>query len=535
MQILNNLISNAVKFTSTGEVVVIVEVKEETETTANLRFTVEDTGIGIPGARLKDLFAKFSQLDASTTRKYGGTGLGLAISKRICALMGGEIGVESELNKGSHFWFTVVFQKQACQTPVKVQTETDIRGKKILIVDDNTTNRMVLREQIRSWDCHFGEAPDGQTALQMLRDATARGEPYDMGIIDMMMPEMNGKILGQHIKEDPALCQIILVMLTSIGDHLEWGDYKKIGFANCLSKPAKRSVLYNALITAINSDPKSLALSRSKKRKTDQKTNDLHRNTRILVVEDNIVNQKVALGILENLGFKADTVANGLEAINVLQMIPYDLVLMDLQMPEMDGYGATRILRDKNSEIYRPDLPIIAMTAHAMPKEKKECLKVGMNDFVPKPVRPDDLLEAIERQLSKQKKHSTGKPDEQKNSGQEVIIDEEKLLDRFGGNIELIGEIQKYFLSDTLKHLSEMKAAIENKDAKALAGYTHTVKGSAANLEAVKLRECMKTLENLANEENFAEATSVLSEAEKAYEEYSQVVEFTPLQESPKR
>jgi len=529
-QILNNLISNAVKFTSAGEVAVIVEVKEETETSATLLFKVEDTGIGIPGARLKDLFAMFTQLDASTTRKYGGTGLGLAISKKLCALMGGEIGVESEVNQGSLFWFTAVIQKQACEIPPEVQTHADIRGKKILVVDDNTTNRMVLRELLRSWDCRFGEAPDGQTALQLLHEATAQGDPYDMGIIDMMMPEMNGKNLGRHIKEDPALRQITLIMLTSIGDHIDWADNKKIGFANCLSKPVKRSVLYNALITAINIDSKTLAVSRSKNRKAALKAKNLHRKARILVVKDNIVNQKVALGILENLGFKAESVANGLEAINALQSTPYDLVLMDVQMPEMDGFGATRILRDKDSGVYRPDLPIIAMTAHAMPNEKEECLTVGMNDFVPKPVRPNDLLEAIERQLSKQKKHSADKPIEQKNAGHEMIIDRKKLMDLFAGDIELIGEIQKYFLNDTPKQLSGIKVAIENKDTKALASYIHTLKGSAANMEAVKLLKYVNTLEALAEEENFAEATSVLAEAEAAYEEYCEVLDLAPLQ-----
>ena len=482
-QILNNLVSNAVKFTARGEVSLRVELSSETESTASLLFKIKDTGIGIPLNKIDQLFTKFTQMEASTTRKYGGTGLGLAISRQLCKLMGGQMNVESELDEGSLFWFNLEFKKQTAGNADNSQQYEDICDKRILVVDDNQTIRLVLREQLLSWNCLFEEAADGKEALQLLRDAKGKGKPCHIAIIDLVMPGMDGKELAREIKKDPELKSTALIMLTSFGKELDREDFADIGFVDFLNKPVKKSRLYNSLIKTLNRNAVPKKKRRPQKVIFTRLAKKLTGKIRILVAEDNIVNQKVALGMLKKMGFRADAVANGLEAIKVLETTPYDLILMDVQMPELDSLGATRIIRDKNSNIYRPDLPIIAMTACAMKEDREQCLAAGMNDYISKPVMPQDLMDAIERQLAKLQDHSNGGPIGRQN-GQEVIFDQKKLMDRFAGDIVLIQKIREYFFNDTPKHLLGIKAALENKDAKAFAGITHTLKGSVANLSS---------------------------------------------------
>jgi signal transduction histidine kinase/DNA-binding response OmpR family regulator len=401
-QVLVNLVNNAIKFTQHGEVNILVSLEHETATEVTIRFSVSDTGIGIPEDRLNLLFQSFSQVDASTTRKYGGTGLGLAISKKLCEIMGGKIGVTSVEGQGATFWFTAVFEKQRCDDQDELIVPVSIQKKRILIVDDNKTNRLVLKEQLKSWNCSkYDEAEDGTKALKLLRKAAEANAPFSIAIVDMQMPLMDGENLGRNIKKDPLIKDTTLVMLSSLGLRGDSAAMKEIGFAAYLTKPVRSSQLYDCLATVTKqkqkSDPKRLssivtkhALAENKKRKL-----------RLLIVEDNIVNQKVALKYIEKFGCRADVAANGQEAVEALQIAPYDLVLMDIQMPKMDGYKATMQIRKKNSKVCNPKIPIIALTAHAMAKDQKKCLEAGMDDYLTKPINPQELFGMIEKWTEK--------------------------------------------------------------------------------------------------------------------------------------
>lgn len=399
-QILVNLTGNAIKFTEQGEVFIRVTREEETDSDVTVRFSVTDTGIGIPEDHESFLFKSFTQADASITRKYGGTGLGLAISKQLAELMGGRMGVESEEGTGSTFWFTLVLGKQPEDRKVEVAIPEDIRGQRILIVDDHATNRLVLRELLRSWGCRFEEAENGEEALERLREALAETDPFRIALLDMQMPVMDGATLGEKIKADPGLNPTCLIMLTSAGKRGDASRLKAIGFSAYLNKPVKKSHLYDCLVTVLG-----IPSTPSEERYTPIITRygleeAKKKRVRILVAEDNVVNQKVALRILQKLGYRADAVADGREAVMALETIPYDLVLMDVQMPQMDGFEATGVIRDPASRVRNHHIPVIAMTAHAMKGDREKCLEAGMDDYVSKPVTALALNEILEKYLS---------------------------------------------------------------------------------------------------------------------------------------
>jgi CheY-like chemotaxis protein len=397
---LTNLVGNAIKFTESGEIVIHIRLESEDSTHASLRFSVSDTGIGIAKDHMVRLFKSFSQADSSTTRRYGGTGLGLSISKKLCEMMGGRIGVESEKDRGTTFWFTAVFEKQPAGKEPLFGVPEDIRGKHMLIVDDNATNRFVMREQFKSWGCRYGEASSGALALDRLREALFAKDPYDIAIVDMQMPEMDGEELGQRIKRDPELQNTILVLMTSMGTRGDAGRLEKIGFSAYLTKPVKQSHLYDCLaLVSRKTDPPENE-QRQEMITVHTLAEKKKHNRRIMLAEDNLINQKVALSILRKLGYHHfEVVANGREAIAILKKSPVDLVLMDCQMPEMDGYEATAQIRDPQSKVLNPDVPIIAMTAHAMKGDRETCIQAGMDDYLTKPVIPDHLADMLKKWL----------------------------------------------------------------------------------------------------------------------------------------
>ncbi|MEJ2657648.1 MAG: response regulator [Desulfobacterales bacterium] len=400
-QILVNLAGNAIKFTVKGEVTIRVSLEDEDKTHATLCFSVSDTGIGIHPNDTGRLFKSFSQVDSSTTRKFGGTGLGLAISQQLAKLMGGCIGVRSEEGKGSTFWFTAVFEKQPEGSKGKNIVPEDIRKKHILIVDDNATNWFVLKEQLRLWGCRYQEASRGIEALNKLTLAKADGYPFEIAVIDMQMPEMDGETLGRKIKQDPDLKSTILVLLTSMGKRGDAKRIEKIGFAAYLTKPVKPTQLYDCLAMVSGAKKEMLKHHPPTIVTRHSIADDKKRKLRILLVEDNVTNQKVALNILGRFGYNVDAAANGKEAVKALEMIPYDIVLMDCQMPEMDGYEATEKIRNPASNVLDHKVPVIAMTAHAMKGDREKCLDAGMDDYLCKPVNPQELCGMIEKWIEK--------------------------------------------------------------------------------------------------------------------------------------
>jgi len=403
-QILINLIGNAIKFTSGGEVVIRVTKLKETEEAATLRCAVQDTGIGIPADVQKRLFAAFSQADSSTTRKYGGTGLGLAISKQLVDLMGGEIGIESEVGKGSTFWFTAQFPKLpgGVRAAPFGREPVDFR---VLVVDDNATNRQILRHQIFTWKMQKGSAASGHEALQVLREAAGDGRPYDVALLDLEMPEMDGLTLARAIKSDAKIAATRLVALAPIGKYLTDTQLMEAGLAAYLVKPIKQSRLLDCLVNVVGRTTVEQAFSKSDARAMQPVPPAVlmrRAQVKILLAEDNLVNQKVALGTLKKLGYSSDIAGNGLDAIAALKKTPYSVIFMDCQMPEMDGFEAAREIRRLEASVdescsWTAPVHIIAVTATTMQGDREKCLAAGMDDYISKPVRLADLQAALRR------------------------------------------------------------------------------------------------------------------------------------------
>jgi two-component system sensor histidine kinase/response regulator len=401
-QVLTNLLGNAVKFTEHGEVALRAEKQSETDDEIVVRFSVSDTGIGIAENAQRNLFQAFTQADGSTTRKYGGTGLGLAISKQLVEMMGGEIGVNSEPGKGSTFWFTARLAKQAEQPAALPASVSSLNQLRVLIVDDNATNRTILSHQLSSWGMIHQESDSGARALELLHAAAAEGQVYDLAILDLMMPGMDGFELARRIKSEPLLSTTRLVMLTSYGQRGDATNAREAGVAAYLTKPVRQSQLFDCLANVVSQSivkpPQDSAtlerpaqlITRHVLSETTATTNKL-----ILLAEDNIVNQKVAVRQLQKLGYRADAVANGREAVEALARIPYDAVLMDCQMPEMDGYEATAEIRRREGQAKHTI--IVAMTANALQGDREKCIAAGMDDYISKPVKSEDLAQVLQR------------------------------------------------------------------------------------------------------------------------------------------
>jgi PAS domain S-box-containing protein len=522
-QILVNLISNAIKFTAIGEIAIYVNIEKEDQKYAKVKFEVKDTGIGIPQYKLDSLFEAFTQADASTTRKFGGTGLGLAICKRLAEMMDGEVGVRSQLAQGSTFWFTARFKKQDKKKLKTFNLNGDLSKTKILIVDDNETNRKILNELLHSWQCYCDEAADAKTALDKLREALKNNQPFDAAILDMAMPDIDGETLGKIIKWDPVLANIRLIMMTSIAQQGDASRMRDIGFSAYITKPVKNTHLYDTLLVALNSK-QSKALKANTPLITKHTIKESKKqNIRVLVAEDNVINQKVAIKLLDKLGYHADPVGNGREAVEALKMIPYDIVLMDVQMPEMDGFEATKMIRDSKSSVLNSDVPIVAMTAHAMKGDREKCLSAGMNDYISKPVQPDVIAAMIQ-------KWTNSNSGNQKSRGYMMsrkdvrIFDQTSLLERVNGDVELFHEMIELFLEQTPKLINDLSTSVEAVDVVAVNHHAHSLKGSSKTIAANALAEVAFQMELASKKSTLEKSVDLMDKIKFEFDEFKQAV-----------
>ncbi len=406
-QVLVNLIGNAIKFTQGGEVVIRVVPETQSDRRPSLHFSVHDTGVGIPPAVQGTLFQAFTQADNSTSRRYGGTGLGLAISKQLVTMMNGQIGLESTPDKGSTFWFTAQFEKPSVDQTVMAGERDGWSDLRVLVVDDNTTSREILRHQMVAWKLQGGSAASGHEALGVLRAAAAEGHPYNLALLDIEMPEMDGLTLAHAIKADTAIAGTRLIAMTPLGHAPTDLKMKAAGIDASLSKPVKQSHLLDCFISVLEQTGVTTRQGPSRRGPAPplQLSAGLRarlKGARILLAEDNAVSQKVALAMLKNLDCAALAVGNGIEVLEALQQIPYSLIFMDYQMPEVDGLEATRIIRKRELDSgdacpWKSPVYIIALTASAMQGDREKCMEVGMNDYVSKPMRLGELHAALER------------------------------------------------------------------------------------------------------------------------------------------
>ena len=404
-QVITNLIGNAIKFTEKGNVLIAVECESEIERIAEMQVSVTDTGIGISTEKIGRLFQQFSQADSSVTRRYGGTGLGLAISKQLTELMGGSIGVESRLGEGSKFWFTLPLQLETLTYGSQIPA-ADLTGLRVLIVDDNEVNRRVVHEQISSWGMRNGSYATGEQAFEAICIAKANGDPYHIVVADYHMPGIDGATLGAMIKADPQFNDTVFVMLSSVGHWSEVRALEGNSVDACLLKPVRNSQLMDTLTAAWSKKldtnttvAKSTPLGSFLALENGVNGRFADSSLRVLIADDNGINQKVTLRMLERLGVRADVAGNGREAVEMVRMLPYDLVFMDCQMPEMSGYEATAEIRRREDPNRR--LSIIAMTAETLGGSRECCAAAGMDGFISKPVRFQDLIDAVEKTVSK--------------------------------------------------------------------------------------------------------------------------------------
>lgn len=544
-QILINLMGNAIKFTDRGEVIIRLALATETETAATINFSVEDTGVGIPQAAQKRLFEPFTQVDASTTRKYGGTGLGLAICKQLVERMGGTIAIESVVGQGSKFWFTITFEKQSSRSDQLLDDRTNqFRKLRLLIVDDNAANRKIVRYQTSAWGMLVEEADSAIAALEALKQAVSAGQPYDIAILDLQMPEIDGAMLARQIKADPALSQIPLIVMTSLNQR----DMKQLleaGFAAYLVKPVRQARLFDCLFNVMNQPSSAVKNQAAKPSQTESLTSLQHDlllpasgRLKILLAEDSAVNQKVALHQLKKLGYAADVAANGQEVLALTATIHYDIVLMDCQMPMMDGYEATRAIRA--AERLERHTVIIAMTANAMKEDRDRCFEAGMDDYLSKPVRKEDLDAKLAHwsqilqdsafadkiiQRSPNYLETTKLSKDVPHHPLQDVIDWQYLHHISAGNDDFELEILQVFMSALPAHVQALETGIQTDDFYQIEQEAHYIKGAASSAGVRSIETVAERLEQQARQHQLDHPYQLLLEVKGGMECVRQVVD----------
>ena len=522
-QVLANLLSNAVKFTEHGEVVLRVTKVHEAGTQTTLRFAVRDTGIGIDPRAMAKIFQPFTQADGSTTRKYGGTGLGLTISKQLVELMHGEIGMESQPGKGSTFWFHLPFARtEGEMNPSRELAVGRLTGRRVLIVDEQATTRQILQDQLLSWKMVADLADNGEAAIAQMRAAQSHGAGYDFVVLDLDLPDLDGVTLAQTIHADPTLGAARLILLTTLGHRLEPEAMQVNGITACLIKPVKQSRLCDCLIHALAQANGEPTLESAGTGGRTLSAMPLPKNVRILLAEDNEVNQQVALRQLKKLGYSADAVANGLEVLEAIKHVAYDILLLDCQMPDMDGYEVARRIRQGKADSHSPyksPKHIIALTANALMGDRERCLAAGMNDYLTKPLQMPDLTAALECALSRvaaAPRVSSG-PTLAEGTLDHGVIDGLREL-REPGQPDPLQQLVELFFRDASVRIEKLAAAVANQDGAALAAVAHTLKGSANNLGARNLAQLSAALEKQAKTGDLAGCAGLLEEVKNEFQ-----------------
>jgi PAS domain S-box-containing protein len=505
-QVLINLAGNAIKFTRAGEVILRVSLERESAAEALIRFSVKDTGIGIAPGKQEIIFESFSQADASITRRFGGTGLGLAISRRLVDCMGGRLNVQSAEAQGSEFWFSVGLARGA--EPADAQSRChswpELRGIRALAVDDNATNREMLEALLKSWGIEVEATGHGRSAIRILLEAARAGRPFQCALIDMQMPELDGETLGRMARAEPDLGELRLVLLTSIGRPGDAGRLERAGFHAYLGKPVRQSELRDTLRAVLAEQPQSTDRAPIL---TRHAVREMRRaGLRILVADDNATNREVALGLLRKLGLNATAVENGREVLRHLEAGAWDLVLMDVQMPEMDGYAATRRIRDPASDVRWHEIPIIAMTANALPGDRRLCLEAGMNDYLAKPISAQAIAEAVQRWLPQEGWcgviANSGAAGSQAGAdpGNGTGFDRSALEKRLMGDSGLVRTVLEGFLLDMPQELDALERALGAANLEESTRLAHAIKGAAANVTGETLRQAAAEMERMGRE-----------------------------------
>jgi PAS domain S-box-containing protein len=523
-QIVVNLTGNAIKFTERGEVVIDVKIVSQTEDEAELHFAVSDTGIGIPPERQKAVFEAFTQADNSTTRQYGGTGLGLAISGQLTQLMGGRIWVESEVGKGSVFQFTARFGIQKNPVPKTAPPSLDhLRNLPVLVVDDNRINRRILAEMLNQWGMRPALAEDAPSALAALEQAAARAEPFPLALLDCMMPNMDGFDLVLQINERPALADVKMIMLSSADRRSDAARCRELGVAAYLTKPLKQS----ELLTRIGSVLGEGGGAESRLPLAAPSAPPVNgRSLRILLAEDNTVNQKLAVTVLEKRGHVVTVAPDGKQAVADWERQPFDVILMDVQMPEMDGFEATAAIREAERQT-GTHIPIVAMTAHAMKGTSERCLAAGMDGYVSKPLQVSELVRTLDA-LTPSTAPAEAEPEPPAREDETVVdepaIDPDAALARVEGDRELLQEIIGLFLEEAPLRMGEIRAAISDRNANALERAAHSLKGSVSYFGAPRAYEAALRLESLGREGDWRDVDSAGAALEQALARVTQAL-----------
>ncbi len=519
-QIVVNLVGNAIKFTEVGEVVVKADAKSRGKDKVVLQFSVSDTGIGIPVDKQRIIFDAFAQADGSTTRRYGGTGLGLTISSQLAQMMGGKLWLESEEGKGSTFHFTTCLGVQEQSAGRTDDTEQlSLQGLAVLVVDDNATNRRILEDMLTNWGMKPTTVASGKDALATADEAHAAGRPFGLVILDANMPEMDGFTVAEKLKQHPHMASTTIMMLTSAGQYGDTARCRDQGIASYLVKPIRHSELLNAIVACLDAER-----PQESRHGAESAHQPAGRALRILVAEDNPVNQKLTTRILEKRGHVPLVVGDGQEALKTYEAGGFDLILMDIQMPIMDGIKATTAIREREKET-GSHIPIIAMTAHAMKGDMERCLEAGMDGYVSKPVKTEDLIKAIEGL------NCAGNKPEQSRAV-EQIMDINAAMEQVDGDMDLFREIASLFRDNSPALMGEIREAIGRGDGEALEHAAHTLKGSVGNFAAMVAYDAALRLEMIGRSGDLSEADRALEVLDGALRDLNDALSRYDLEEA---